>query len=117
MVIAYTLELRHAVDADHLAAIDNVTRKLMFQELAKPREPGQDAPTPLCMCWPFLFAWPLYHRYHRLDRVGSHSDSNQGQVLRRSAKQAGLLAPRSQQHFCSLLASFTYLWLSKSVES
>ncbi|KAG0242437.1 hypothetical protein BGW41_004166 [Actinomortierella wolfii] len=30
MAIAYTLGLRHAVDADHLAAIDNVTRKLMF---------------------------------------------------------------------------------------
>ncbi|GET02962.1 HoxN/HupN/NixA family nickel/cobalt transporter [Rhizophagus clarus] len=28
-VIAYTLGLRHAVDADHLAAIDNVTRKLL----------------------------------------------------------------------------------------
>jgi nickel/cobalt transporter (NiCoT) family protein len=28
-VVAYTLGLRHAVDADHIAAIDNVTRKLM----------------------------------------------------------------------------------------
>jgi len=28
-VIAYALGLRHAVDADHIAAIDNVTRKLM----------------------------------------------------------------------------------------
>jgi len=28
-LIAYTLGLRHAVDADHIAAIDNVTRKLM----------------------------------------------------------------------------------------
>jgi nickel/cobalt transporter (NiCoT) family protein len=27
-VLAYTLGLRHAVDADHIAAIDNVTRKL-----------------------------------------------------------------------------------------
>ncbi|KAG0262805.1 hypothetical protein DFQ27_002118 [Actinomortierella ambigua] len=32
MAIAYTLGLRHAVDADHLAAIDNVTRKLMYQQ-------------------------------------------------------------------------------------
>ncbi|GJJ77363.1 nickel/cobalt transporter (NiCoT) family protein [Entomortierella parvispora] len=31
MVVAYTLGLRHAVDADHLAAIDNVTRKLIYQ--------------------------------------------------------------------------------------
>ena len=28
-VLAYSLGLRHAVDADHLAAIDNVTRKLI----------------------------------------------------------------------------------------
>jgi high-affinity nickel-transport protein len=28
-VLAYTFGLRHAVDADHIAAIDNVTRKLM----------------------------------------------------------------------------------------
>jgi len=27
--VAYTFGLRHAVDADHIAAIDNVTRKLM----------------------------------------------------------------------------------------
>ncbi|KAF9932097.1 hypothetical protein FBU30_008911 [Linnemannia zychae] len=46
MVIAYTLGLRHAVDADHLAAIDNVTRKLMFQESVKSRTPGQEAPSP-----------------------------------------------------------------------
>ena len=30
-VLAYSLGLRHAVDADHIAAIDNVTRKLMQQ--------------------------------------------------------------------------------------
>lgn len=34
-VLAYTLGLRHAVDADHIAAIDNVTRKLM-QEGKRP---------------------------------------------------------------------------------
>src|ERR1700704_1092709 len=28
-VLAYSLGLRHALDADHIAAIDNVTRKLM----------------------------------------------------------------------------------------
>jgi high-affinity nickel-transport protein len=28
-VLAYSLGLRHAVDADHIAAIDNVTRKMM----------------------------------------------------------------------------------------
>lgn len=30
-LLAYTLGLRHAVDADHIATIDNVTRKLMQQ--------------------------------------------------------------------------------------
>jgi len=28
-LLAYTFGLRHAVDADHISAIDNVTRKLM----------------------------------------------------------------------------------------
>jgi high-affinity nickel-transport protein len=34
-VLAYSLGLRHALDADHIAAIDNVTRKLM-QEGKRP---------------------------------------------------------------------------------
>jgi high-affinity nickel-transport protein len=34
-LLAYTLGLRHAVDADHISAIDNVTRKLM-QDGKKP---------------------------------------------------------------------------------
>jgi nickel/cobalt transporter (NiCoT) family protein len=34
-MVAYGLGLRHAVDADHIAAIDNVTRKLM-QEGKRP---------------------------------------------------------------------------------
>lgn len=46
MVIAYTLGLRHAVDADHLAAIDNVTRKLIYQESLKARANGSDSWTP-----------------------------------------------------------------------
>jgi high-affinity nickel-transport protein len=38
-VLAYTLGLRHAFDADHIAAIDNTTRKAMYerQGTAKPR--------------------------------------------------------------------------------
>ncbi|KAF9901260.1 hypothetical protein EC991_006365 [Linnemannia zychae] len=46
MVIAYTLGLRHAVDADHLAAIDNVTRKLMYQDSLKARVNGAESWTP-----------------------------------------------------------------------
>ena len=30
-LLAYSFGVRHAVDADHIAAIDNVTRKLMHQ--------------------------------------------------------------------------------------
>src|ERR1700680_1653767 len=37
-VLAYSLGLRHAIDADHIAAIDNVTRKLM-----------QEGKRPLCV--------------------------------------------------------------------
>ncbi|KAF8946483.1 hypothetical protein BGZ47_000425 [Haplosporangium gracile] len=51
MVIAYTLGLRHAVDADHLAAIDNVTRKLIHQDSANSRgNSGQhDMAPPVCV--------------------------------------------------------------------
>jgi high-affinity nickel-transport protein len=38
-LLAYTFGLRHAVDADHIAAIDNVTRKLM-QEGKRPAAAG-----------------------------------------------------------------------------
>src|SRR5919204_1130537 len=38
-VLAYGFGLRHAVDADHIAAIDNVTRKLM-QEGKRPVTSG-----------------------------------------------------------------------------
>src|SRR6202795_1655042 len=31
-VLAYTFGLRHAFDADHIAAIDNTTRKLLQEE-------------------------------------------------------------------------------------
>src|SRR5437868_11822944 len=37
--LAYSFGLRHAVDADHIAAIDNVTRKLM-QEGKRPLTVG-----------------------------------------------------------------------------
>src|SRR5690348_17412243 len=38
-LLAYGLGLRHAIDADHIAAIDNVTRKLM-QEGKRPTGVG-----------------------------------------------------------------------------
>ena len=46
-LFAYVFGLRHAFDADHIAAIDNVVRKLMQQGTA---------------CRRFLLlAWPLHH--------------------------------------------------------
>ena len=37
-VLAYTLGLRHAFDADHIAAIDNTTRKLLHERVGKSDE-------------------------------------------------------------------------------
>src|ERR1700733_15283428 len=34
-VLAYTLGLRHAFDADHIAAIDNTTRKLINERVGR----------------------------------------------------------------------------------
>ncbi|KAJ3033525.1 hypothetical protein HK097_004815, partial [Rhizophlyctis rosea] len=39
LLLAYTLGLRHAVDADHIAAIDNVTRKLTESKNEQDRYP------------------------------------------------------------------------------
>ncbi|KAJ3044501.1 hypothetical protein HDV00_001928 [Rhizophlyctis rosea] len=39
LVLAYTLGLRHAVDADHIAAIDNVTRKLSESKMESHKYP------------------------------------------------------------------------------
>jgi nickel/cobalt transporter (NiCoT) family protein len=36
-VLAYTFGLRHAFDADHIAAVDNATRKLLADNAAAPR--------------------------------------------------------------------------------
>jgi nickel/cobalt transporter (NiCoT) family protein len=38
-VLAYTFGLRHAFDADHIAAVDNTTRKLMAEAVADGCEP------------------------------------------------------------------------------
>jgi high-affinity nickel-transport protein len=38
-MLAYTFGLRHAVDADHIAAIDNVTRKLLMDSKKTSKEP------------------------------------------------------------------------------
>ena len=52
-LLAYSFGLRHAVDADHIAAIDNVTRKLM-QEGKRPvasASSSRSAIPPSWSCW------------------------------------------------------------------
>ena len=49
-ILAYTLGMRHAFDADHIAAIDNTTRKLV-----------QDGKRPLSVGF-FFSLGPLHHR-------------------------------------------------------
>ncbi len=39
-VLAHTLGLRHAFDADHIAAVDNTTRKLLAENRTKPPSVG-----------------------------------------------------------------------------
>jgi len=39
-VLAYTLGMRHAFDADHIAAVDNTTRKLMADGFRRPLSVG-----------------------------------------------------------------------------
>jgi high-affinity nickel-transport protein len=51
--IAYGLGLRHAVDADHIAAIDNVTRKLMQEGSGRsPSGSFSRSATPPSCSWP-----------------------------------------------------------------
>lgn len=56
-LLAYGYGLRHAVDADHIAAIDNVTRKLM-QQGQRPVAVGAFSPSDIPVLW-FWPAWPL----------------------------------------------------------
>ena len=46
-VLAYTFGLRHAFDADHIAAVDNTTRKLIADNVATEVETGQTPRKPL----------------------------------------------------------------------
>ncbi len=46
-ILAYTLGLRHAFDADHIAAVDNTTRKLIADNVAREAETGTATRKPL----------------------------------------------------------------------
>jgi high-affinity nickel-transport protein len=69
--LAYSFGLRHAVDADHIAAIDNVTRKLM-QEGKRPVAVGlmfSLGHSTIVMMGSILIAGTTLAMQHRLDGV------------------------------------------------
>src|SRR6202167_6126662 len=69
--LAYSFGLRHAVDADHIAAIDNVTRKLM-QEGKRPVGVGfmfSLGHSTIVLLGSVAIAWTTLALQHRMDVV------------------------------------------------
>src|SRR5580698_4293975 len=69
--LAYSFGLRHAVDADHIAAIDNVTRKLM-QEGKRPVGVGfmfSMGHSTIVLIGAAAIAWTALTLQHRMDAV------------------------------------------------
>src|SRR6201995_3208408 len=69
--LAYSFGLRHAVDADHIAAIDNVTRKLM-QEGKRPVTVGfmfSLGHSTIVLVGSVFIAWTTVALQHRVDAV------------------------------------------------
>jgi nickel/cobalt transporter (NiCoT) family protein len=69
--LAYSFGLRHAVDADHIAAIDNVTRKLM-QEGKQPVAVGfmfSLGHSTIVLLGSVAIAWTTIALQHRMDAV------------------------------------------------
>ena len=69
--LAYSFGLRHAVDADHIAAIDNVTRKLM-QEGKRPVAVGfmfSLGHSTVVVLGSAAIAWTVVALQHRMDTV------------------------------------------------
>src|SRR5271165_231406 len=70
-LLAYSLGLRHAVDADHIAAIDNVTRKLML-EGKRPVAVGfmfSLGHSTIVLLGSAAIAWTTLALQHRMDAV------------------------------------------------
>src|ERR1700679_4293945 len=69
--LAYSFGLRHAVDADHIADIDNVTRKLM-QEGKRPVAVGllfSLGHSTVVLLGSIAIAWTTLALQHRMDAV------------------------------------------------
>ena len=83
-LLAYSLGLRHAVDADHIAAIDNVTRKLM-----------QEGKRPLFVGFFFSLGHSTIvvagHRAHRRDRDGRAGPIRRVSRDRRDHRHVGVV--------------------------
>jgi hypothetical protein len=98
-VTAYTLGMRHAFDADHIAAIDNTTRKLMADRQRRCRSASgspSDIPSScsgLCLLlrWACV-RWPA--RWRRLVRC-SRSPADRHRRLRRLPLLIGMHQPRA----------------------
>src|ERR1700749_3634389 len=70
-LLAYSFGLRHAVDADHIAAIDNVTRKLM-QEGKRPVAVGfmfSLGHSTIVLLGSAAISWTTLTLQHRMDAV------------------------------------------------
>ena len=92
-LLAYTFGLRHAVDADHIAAIDNVTRKLM-----------QEGKRPVARRL-LLLARPFHHRgagvgRHRRDGLALQTSDRRrpGRSAASSAPCVSALVPARHRH-------------------
>ena len=96
-VLAYTLGLRHAFDADHISAIDNTTRKVMHDRQ------GTGKPRPLS----FGFFFSLGHSTIVVAMgVGSSSPRRRSSPRCRTAtpacsSSAACSAPSSRPRSCS----------------
>ena len=98
-LLAYAFGLRHAVDADHIAAIDNVTRKLM-----------QDGKRPVAVG---LF-FSLGHSTIVVLAVGRHrrdGDRLQGRISRRCKSIGGVVGTLVSASFLLAIALMNILVL------
>ncbi len=99
-ILAYTLGLRHAFDADHISAIDNTIRKLLSER----RDTGQPRP------FGFGFFFSLGHSTRRRRDRNRHRRRGEdgvsrsfGSALRDWSSSAGCSAPWCPRRSCCVI--------------
>jgi high-affinity nickel-transport protein len=103
-LLAYVLGLRHAVDADHIATIDNVVRKLM-QDGKRPYAVGlffalgHSLSIALAVAAIAAMAFALEGRFHDLKTIGSIVGTGTSAFFLLAIAVLNLVAP----HFLRLL--------------